>query len=207
MDATIMALGPIESAPTPLSELDLIQYPQEIALAWVHLPSGGAAVQGIVRHPDGGPIVAGSAVRSRPVGAGGTEVLLPGADPHGGSGRGPLESQDWAMTTPDTVEPMLAERGWRLTTRADAVDTLTRQGYRMRDSTAPGHILHLDQGDDSTWHDWTVGGKPFPYLRVAFVTRRMPSFAVSADLAGTGADAETGASGDAKDREHDESAA
>lgn len=196
MDATIMALDSLDPTATPLSLPALVpfSYPLEIALAWVHLPSGGAAVQGIVRHPDGGPIVGGSRLRNRPVGAGGTEILLPGADPHGHASHHLLRPDQWAMATPAMVEPTLTERGWQLTSRTDAIHTLTYQGYQIRDSSQPGHVVHLDQDDDAVWHDWTVAGKAFPYVQAAFVTRRMPHLAVVPTISDTAAD--TGSDGE-----------
>jgi hypothetical protein len=185
VDATIMALDSTDPAatPLPLAALAVRQRPLEIALAWVHLPSGGAAVQGIVRHPDGGPIVAGSALRNRPVGARATEVLSPGADPHTIPGQR-LRSDHWAIDSPAVAEPLLAERGWQLTSRTDAILILISQGYRMRQSSEPGHVVFLDQGDNAVWHDWTVAGKTFPYVRAAFVTRRLPPLVVVSDTAG-----------------------
>lgn len=152
--------------------------PVEIAVAWVHLPSGAAAVQGVVRHPDGGPIVAGSALRSRPVGAGGIDVLYEGVDPTGGPrhGRAPLLRSQWALTDTDGVAETLAMRGWRLMSRAEAARMLTEQGYQLRHSNASGHVLHLDLADDTIWHDWVaVSGKPFSYIQVAFVARPLAS--------------------------------
>lgn len=147
----------------------------EVALVWVHLPTGASAVQGVVRHPDGGPILAGSRMGARPVGAGGTEVLSPGVP----AGHGVLtpDPATWAQTGTDTAEQAAEERGWHLLTRAQAVDVLAAQGYRLRSRLQPGHVLHSDQADESVWHDrQSISGRPAAYVRAAFVARpiRLP---------------------------------
>lgn len=153
----------------------------EVALVWVHLPSGAAAVQGVVRHPDGGPMTGGSAVADRPVGAGGTEVLAQAAPPAtevlspGAQPPVHLLSSDpagWAVTGPEAAQAEAERRGWRLVSRAEAARVLSVQGYRLRDSTAPGHVLHTDQADDLTWHPRQgPGGRRSPFILAAFATR------------------------------------
>jgi hypothetical protein len=154
----------------------------DIALVQVHLPSGAATIQGIVRNPDGGPIVAGSLLRRRPVVTGGSDVLLPATAPMGTAEK--LDPDRWALADPAIVEVELQRRGWEIISRKEAATLLAEQGYLMRSSTQPGHVLHTDQADAATWHRRGYGpddglhhgpGAPGdgadPYLRLAFVVR------------------------------------
>lgn len=144
----------------------------EIALVWLHLPSGAAAIQGIVRHADGGPIVAGAAVRGRPLAAGGTEVLHNGADPT--TNRFTADPRTWAVTEPDAVQEQVMLRGWQLISRRKAAAILDAQSYLLRSSSAPGHVVHEDQADDMVWHyKASRDGRPSTYTWAAFVVRPM----------------------------------
>jgi hypothetical protein len=142
----------------------------ELALVWVHLPSGVAAVQGVVRNPDGGPTTGGSWVRGRPVGAGGIDVLFDGVEPP--VNRLSPDPSGWAYPTPDVAQEAAQSKGWQLLTRADAVKVMIRQGYQLGSSSQPGHLLHADQADTVIWHNRQgVGSRPSPYIQAAFAVR------------------------------------
>jgi hypothetical protein len=167
-----MVPDPTDPAAAQAPLADSGDYPSrvEIARVWVHLPSGAAAVQGIVRHPDGGPIVAGARFRARPIVEGGTHVLETGAPPNSPDNIAPLPTTQWAMTDPGEIEPMLTNAGWRLITRAEAVKILIAQGYRLRDSTQAGHVAHLDLNDEVVWH---ANDNSFAHMQAAFVIRHV----------------------------------
>lgn len=143
----------------------------DAAVVWVHMPSGAAALQGIVRHPDGGPILGGPAVHPRPVSTGGTRALLPGVD-LSQHGRLPSQPALWPDGTTEKALAAALEQGWRVLTRAEAVRILAAQLYRLRGSDQPGHILHSDQADERTWHPrQNASGRQSTYLQVVFVAR------------------------------------
>lgn len=213
-----------DTADVPTQELPVLELPDrdtsrrwgpvDIAVAWTHLPTGSAAVHGVVRHPDGGPIVAGSLLRNRPIAAGGIEVLYEGVDPVGDpsryhptnpspdpgaddgdgelagmdidiAGGRPLRRGEWALSDTDAVTETLQMRGWTLVTRAEAARLLGRQGYRLRRSTSPGHVLYADHADEQVWHDWVaVNGQVFAYVQVAFVVRPAAPPPLAAGAAG-----------------------
>lgn len=127
----------------------------DIALVRVHLPSGAATIQGVVRHPDGGPIIAGSLLRRRPVSTGGSEVLFPATGPMRATET--TDHSRWALTAPSIVEAALRQRGWEIITREEAAALLLAKGYSMRSSAQPGHVLHTDQADTATWHPHRAG--------------------------------------------------
>lgn len=145
----------------------------ELAMVWAHLPSGAAAIQGVVRHLDGGPTLGGSKVRDRPVGAGGIDVLFEGADPAPHQ-LGPDKSR-WAQPDPTYAQIKAEARGWTLLTRADTIVIMISQGYQLRDSGQVGHVLHSDQADELVWHQRQgTGGRPSPFLCAAFAIRTIP---------------------------------
>lgn len=141
----------------------------DIALVQVHLPSGASTIQGIVRHPDGGPIVAGSLLRKRPVATGGSEVVFPPTAPLRDAER--CDPSRWTLTEATDVEAELQARGWAVITRHDALTLLRAQGYRLRSSEQPGHAIYTDQDDNATWYPGGHPSEPDPYTRLAFAVR------------------------------------
>lgn len=142
----------------------------EVALAWLHLPSGAAVLQGVVQHPDGGPIIGGAVIRDRPLKAGGSQVLIEGADP--AVSRFTAHPDTWAMTGPEPVQELLELRGWRTITRVETVAILRLLGYQLRPSATPGHVIHADQGDEQIWHHkLRLNGRACRYTLATFAVR------------------------------------
>lgn len=140
----------------------------EVALAWLHIPSGAAVLQGIVRHPDGGPIIGGASVRHRPLAAGGAQVLLEGTD----QAQVTANPDTWANTASNAVQELLELLGWRTIPRVEAAAILRLLGYRLRPSDAPGHVLHADHADEDIWHHKpTLNGRACRYTLAAFAVR------------------------------------
>lgn len=158
----------------------------EIALAWVYLPTGAAVLQGIVRHPDGGPIIGGAAVAHRPLAAGGAEVVFAGSDPD--SPQTAAHCDNGGATGTDPLQEWLVMRGWRPITRVEAAAILRLLGYRLRPSAAPGHVIHADQGDEEIWHHNPIlNGRAFRDTLAAFAVRpKLAPAATPATPAATG---------------------
>lgn len=104
----------------------------DVIMVWLHETTGTAGCSTIWNHLGG------------PAAGAGQRLLEPDRpSPHDGG--------DWSQHTMQDVQTAVEEIGYRLISRSEAAEALTRQGYILSNDRCYGHALYTDEADGTVW--------------------------------------------------------